>query len=173
MQIVPSTSSVPRAVSQYLLPHEQQVITVRFHPTVLVGPVALVLAGLAGAWAASSSHAFSSDAMLIIWLAWGLLFLYLIGKVLSWLTGYFAVTAYRLVVLKGALARDFISLPNDKVASIRFRRSAWGRILGYGQFVIESERTQPMWTINYLPYPEQLYLEVIALVYREREQNPD
>ena len=50
-----------------------------------------------------------------------------------------------------------------------------GRVVGYGQFIIEADRTLPVWTINYLPYPEQLYLEVTGLVYRaqDTDQHPD
>ena len=39
---------VPPAVSRYLLPHERQVIAVRRHPAVLLGPFGL-LAGAAAA----------------------------------------------------------------------------------------------------------------------------
>ena len=39
----------PAAVNRYLLPNEQQVITVRRHPAVLIGPSVLTLAGLLAA----------------------------------------------------------------------------------------------------------------------------
>jgi membrane protein YdbS with pleckstrin-like domain len=123
MQLVPNTDTVPAAVNRYLLPHEREVITVHFHPAVLVGPVGVVVAGLVAAVVSSSISAFSSDALLIIWLAWGLLSLYAIGKTLRWLGDYFVVTSQRLVVVKGLLTRDLISIPNVKIASMRFRRS--------------------------------------------------
>ena len=58
---------------------------------------------------------------------------------------------------------------------MKFRRSFLGRVLGYGQFIIEADRTLPVWMINYLPFPEQLYLEVTGLVYRaqDTDQHPD
>jgi membrane protein YdbS with pleckstrin-like domain len=118
---------------------------------------------------ASIISAFSSDALLIIWLAWGLLFLYAIGKVLRWAENYFVVTSQRMLVVKGLLTRDLISVPNTKITSTRFRRSTLGRVLGYGQFIIESDRTQPVWTVNFLPYPEQLYLEMTGLVFRPQD----
>lgn len=175
MQLIPNTSTVPAAVNKYLLPHERQVITVHLHPAVLVGPVGVAVAGLVAAVVSSSISAFSSAALLIIWLGWGLLLLYAIGKTLRWLGGYFAVTSQRLVLVTGFVTRDLISIPNAYVASMRFRRSFMGRVLGYGQFIIEAQRTLPVWMINYIPYPEQLYLEVTALVYREpdTDQYPD
>jgi uncharacterized membrane protein YdbT with pleckstrin-like domain len=166
MQLVPNTDTVPAGVNKYLLPHERQVISVHFHPAVLVTPIFVVLAGLAVALYCSV-NGFSSDALLIIWLAWGLLLLYAIGKTLRWLGDWFVVTAQRLVVVKGLVARDMISMPNVKIASMRFRRSFVGRVLGYGQFIIEADRTQPVWTVNYMPYPEQLFLEVTGLIFRD------
>jgi hypothetical protein len=163
MQLVPNTDTVPAAINMYLLPSERQVITVHYHPAVLVGPVGLAIAGLVAAVVSSSISAFSSDALLIIWLAWGLLLLYAIGKILGWIGSYFALTSQRLVVVKGLLTRDVISMPNVKVTSTRFRRPFMGRVLGYGQFIIEADRTQPVWTINFMPYPEQLYLEITGL----------
>jgi membrane protein YdbS with pleckstrin-like domain len=167
MQLAPNTDTVPAAVNRYLLPHERQVITVHFHPAVLLGPVGVVVAGLVAAVVSSSISAFSSDALLIIWLAWGLLLLYAIVKTLRWLGDYFVVTSQRLVVVEGFLTRDMISIPLVKVASMRFRRSFMGRVLGYGQFIIEADRTQPVWTVNYMPYPEQLFLEMTGLIFRD------
>ena len=46
IRVVPN-ETVPATVYKHLLPHERQVITVRFHPAVLIRPVAEVLAGLA------------------------------------------------------------------------------------------------------------------------------
>jgi membrane protein YdbS with pleckstrin-like domain len=167
MRLVPNTDTVPTAVNRYLLPHERQVITVHFHPAVLIGPVGVVVAGLVGAAVASSISAFSSNALLVIWLVWGLLVLYSIGKVLRWSVDYFVVTSERLILVKGLLARDVVSVPNAKVDNMRFRRSTMGRVLGYGQFIIEAARDQPIHMVNFMPYPEQLYLEVCGLVYRE------
>lgn len=169
MRLVPNTDTVPASVNRFLLPHERQVITTRFHPTVFIGPVGLALAGLVGAVVASSISAFSSDALLIIWLTWGLLLLYAIGKVLRWVEGYFVVTSQRMLVVKGLLAWDMTSVPNTKMGSTRFRRSVLGRMLGYGQLIIEADRIQPVWTVNFLPYPEQLYLEMTSLVFRPQD----
>ena len=80
--------------------------------------------------------------------------LYAIGKTLRWFGDYYAVTSQRQVLIKGFLTRDVISIPNFYVASMRFRRSFMGRVLGYGQFIIEADRTLPVWMINYLPFPE-------------------
>ncbi len=41
-----SGSRSPVAINKYLLPREVQVATVRQHPAVLIGPIALALGGL-------------------------------------------------------------------------------------------------------------------------------
>ena len=175
MQLVPNTDTVPASVTRYLLPQERQVITVHFHPAVLIGPVGVAVAGLVAAVVSSSISAFRPDALLIIWLAWGLLLLYAIVKTLGWLGEYFMVTSQRLVLVQGFFARDVISVPNIKIASTKFRRSFMGRVLGYGQFIIEADRTQPVWTVNCIPYSEQLYLEMTSLISRaqDTDQQPD
>jgi hypothetical protein len=59
-----------------------------------------------------------------------------------------------------------------------FQRSALGRLLGYGEFIVESaSQEQALHTINFLPYPEQLYLEVCGLLFpdavAETQQDQD
>src|ERR1700724_360272 len=46
IRVVPN-ETVPAAVYRVRLPHERRVITVRFHPAILIGPVAWTLGGLA------------------------------------------------------------------------------------------------------------------------------
>ena len=46
MKLVASSNAAPASVNRYLLPHEQDVVTIRRHPAVLIGPVAIVLAAL-------------------------------------------------------------------------------------------------------------------------------
>ena len=41
MRLIAPRNAGPAAVNKYLLPHEHQVITVRKHPAVLIGPIAM------------------------------------------------------------------------------------------------------------------------------------
>jgi hypothetical protein len=55
-------------------------------------------------------------------------------------------------------------MPLAKVTDMSFQRSAMGRIFGYGEFILESAgQDQALNRVDYLPYPEQLYLEVCGL----------
>ena len=67
-----TNETVPRSVYKHLLPHERQVITVRFHPAVLIRPVAEVLGGLAIAGLLSTTITHGNSAViLVIWLLMG------------------------------------------------------------------------------------------------------
>jgi len=174
IRVVPN-ETVPASVYKHLLPHERQVITVRFHPAVLIRPVAEVLGGLALAGLLSTTIARSNGtAMLVIWLVWLVLVIRLLIKIYAWLEDYFVVTSQRLLLATGILTRTVNMMPLSKVTDMSFRRSTMGRILGYGEFVVESAgQDQALRRVDHLPYPEQLYLEVCGLIFKEKGDSDD
>jgi len=51
-----------------------------------------------------------------------------------------------------------------------FRQSFLGRILGYGTFILESAgQDQALSNVDFIPYPEQLYLEVCELLFPNQD----
>ena len=65
-------------------------------------------------------------------------------------------------------------MPLTKVTDMSFERSAIGRLLGYGEFVVESAgQDQALRHIHHLPYPEQLYLEVCGLIFKDPGSGDD
>ena len=175
MRLAPNTDTVPASVNRYLLPHERQVISVHEHPAVLIGPIALVLLGLAIAGFLSNTvtHG-NSTAILIIWGAWVLLLLWFGFKVWDWSVNYFVVTSHRLILAKGFIVRKIGMLPLTKVTDMSFQRTTIGRILGYGEFIVESAgQDQALRNVRFIPYPEQLYLEVCGLIFKDEEQSTD
>jgi uncharacterized membrane protein YdbT with pleckstrin-like domain len=173
MRLAPNTDTVPASVNRYLLPHERQVISVHEHPAVLIGPIALVLLGLAIAGFVSNSgvtHG-NSTAILIIWGLWVLLLLWLILKIWAWSVDYFVVTSHRLLLAQGVIVRKVGMLPLAKVTDMSFQRTTIGRVLGYGEFIVESAgQDQALRNVKFIPYPEQLYLEVCGLIFKDEEQ---
>ena len=174
IRVVPN-ETVPASVYKHLLPHERQVITVRFHPAVLIRPVAEVLGGLALAGLLSATLArHSGMAMLVIWGLWLLLVFRLLFKVWEWLEDYFVVTSKRMLLAQGVFSRRVDMLPLSKVTDMRFERSATGRVLGFGKFVVESAgQDQALREVDHLPYPEQLYLEVCGLIFTPDKGDAD
>jgi len=172
---VAPTQTVPASVYRHLLPREDKVIAVRFHPAVLIGPAAVVLGGLAIAGLLSTTIARDNGtAMLVIWLVWAVLVVRLVIKFLNWFVDYFVITSKRLLSTTGLFTRTINMMPLTKVTDMRFERTATGRLLGYGKFIVESAgQEQALQTVNFLPYPEQLYLEVCGLIFKDKGDSDD
>ena len=171
MRLAPNTDTVPASVNKYLLPHERQVISVHEHPAVLIPPIALVLLGLAIAgWLSNSVAHGNGTTILIIWLAWVVLLGWFGVKVWDWAVNYFVVTSQRLLLAQGVIVRKVGMLPLSKVTDMSFQRTTIGRILGYGEFIVESAgQDQALRNVKFIPYPEQLYLEVCGLIFKDEE----
>ena len=169
IRVVPN-ETVPAAVYRVLLPHERRVITVRFHPAILIGPAAQTLGGLAVAGLLSALLHLSSTVLLVIWLAWLILVIRLLFHIYEWLEDYFVVTSARLLLATGVFKKTVNMMPLSKVTDMRFERSPTGRLFGFGTFIVESAgQDQALRVIDHLPYPEQLYIEVCGLIFNDKD----
>jgi hypothetical protein len=164
-----SRPSGPAAVDRYLLPREREkpIITVRKHPAVLILPIAAAVAGLVVAFLLTATvlrtNAPARDAVWLIWIA---LAVNLIWQATNWAVDYFVVTSQRMMMTSGILTRKVGMMPLGKVTDMSFQRSFAGRVLGYGEFIVESAgQDQALSRIDYLPYPEHLYLEVCEMLW--------
>jgi uncharacterized membrane protein YdbT with pleckstrin-like domain len=175
MRLVTPGDSAPTSVNRYLLPHESQVITVRHHPAVLMKPVALVLGGLIVAGFLSNTVASKAGSMVSwIWWAWLILLAWFVWQVAEWSVDYFVITNQRMILTTGLINRKVAMMPLGKVTDMSFQRSIAGRMLGYGEFVLESAgQDQALRTVGYLPYPEQLYLEVCEMIFPNKNGASD
>jgi len=173
IRMAPNFDRVPHTVERHLLPHERQVLTVRFHPAVLIKPVAISLGALAVALLVSMAPV-GGAVRLVVWIAFLGVLAYLGVQIWAWLEDYFVVTSQRLLLTTGIVTRTVNMMPLGKVTDMSFRRSAWGRVLGYGEFVVESAgQDQALRNIRHLPYPEQLYLEVCGLIFKDSGDSDD
>ena len=175
MRLVPGTDTVPNAVNKYLLPHEHQVITVRKHPAVLLRPIGVTLLGLVIAAVISTTVArHNADVVGFVWIVWAFLLVWLAYRVWVWSQDYFIVTSRRMLLATGVLTRKVAMMPLVKVTDMSFQRSSLGRLLGYGEFILESAgQDQALRVVDHLPYPEQLYLEVCGLIFPGRKDDGD
>jgi membrane protein YdbS with pleckstrin-like domain len=174
MRLVPTTGTVPVSVNKYLLPGERQVITVRSHPAVLMPSVGAATGGFIAAAVLTGTVSLSGEATLIMWLVWALLAVYALLKTFVWSVGYFVVTSQRMLVAKGVFTRDVAMIPNSRVENLRFSRTTTGRILGYGHFTIAPVGQDPaLRKIRFMPYPEQLYLEIMGLLLPRSDNDDD
>lgn len=158
-----------RTVDKYLMSHEGRVIAVRRHPAVLLRPVAEVVGGLLLAGLASTALD-----LIWIWWLWLALLFRLVWKVFAWSIEFFLVTEHRVMLISGVLNRKVAMMPVAKVEDIKLERSVGGRLLGYGEFIIESAgQKQALRNVSYMPYPEQLYLEVSSEIFGAEDESPD
>ncbi len=72
------------------------------------------------------------------------------------------MTDTRVLHVESLAGVEVAAIPLREVRAVDLRRSLPGRLLGYGTFVIKS--SGPDEKIRWLPYPEQLYLEVSGLL---------
>src|SRR5258705_9255478 len=167
MRLISPRNAGPAAVNKYLLPHEHQVITVRKHPAVLLGPIAIALAGLLIAVVLGTTVLHNSrQGIVVLVVIVVALLLYLAFKTVEWAWDYFVVTSDRMLEASGVFTRKIAMMPLVKVTDMSFQRSTLGRLLGFGDFILESAgQDQALRTIDHVPYPEQLYLEICALIF--------
>ena len=175
MRQTTSAQRGPAAVSKYLLPREVQVATVRLHPAVLL-PVGLqalgglLVAGVLSATILRNIHI----ALAVVWIAWAILLIRLIWKAINWACDYFVITSERLLLTTGLLTRNVAMMPLSKVTDMSFHRSAGGRLFGYGELIVESAgQNQALDHVDFVPYPEQLYLLVCGMLFPNCAEDPE
>lgn len=167
MRLITPRNAGPASVNKYLLPHEHQVITVRKHPAVLIVPIALALGAILISIVVGSTILLHTHDAVLVLLVICLIFLAYLGfKAWEWSEDYFVVTSDRMLQASGVFTRKIAMMPLVKVTDMSFQRSTLGRLLGFGSFILESAgQDQALRTIDHVPYPEQLYLEICALIF--------
>lgn len=173
MRLITPRNAGPASVNKYLLPHEHQVITVRKHPAVLIGPIAITLGAiLISIVLGSTVLLHTHNAALVLLVICLIALAYLGFRVWEWSEDYFVVTSDRMLEAKGVFTRQIGMMPLVKVTDMTFERSALGRLLGYGTFILESAgQDQALSRVDHIPYPEQLYLEVCALLFKPSKED--
>lgn len=170
-----ATKNEQAVVDKYLLPREVRVATVRRHPAVLLVPSIQAVGGLLVAAVLSATvlrgHSLFAG---VVWAGWGVLLVNLIWKAVNWAVDYFVITSERILLTSGVFTRSVAMMPLQKVTDMSFHRSFAGRLLGYGEFVVESAgQDQALRKIDHIPYPEQLYLVVCGRIFKDGAAEDD
>ena len=169
-QVSPAEIGPPASVNRYLLPQEHSCITVRMHPAVLAGHLIRASGGLVAARKLASR----SGRPDIVWGAYLFLLLDVLRRVTGWPVTYFVVTSERMLLIRGPFSRTVTAMPLDKAMGLKLRRTIAGRLLGYGSLIVVSpDRRQAFRKVRYLPYPEQLYLEISGLLSPDEAAGPE
>ena len=157
---------VPGPLARYLLPSERIVVAVRRHPAQLVEPVAsVVLAFALVLWldVELPRIPYLHD---VLWLAWFALLARTLWRFMEWRADWFIATDRRLLLRYGVLNRKVAMMPVSKVTDMSYNQSIPGRILHYGEFVMESAgQEQALRVVKWLPVPDRLYLSICAEIF--------
>src|SRR5690348_17712011 len=136
-RVIPAATA-PAAVNRYLLPHERSYITVRIHPAIMARPLILFSGLVSGGLVAARKRTSRPVRPEMVGGACLPVLLYFLYRVAARQATYFTVTDKRMILVSGLVVRKVAMMPLAKVTDMSFQRSALGRLLGYGEFVVES-----------------------------------
>jgi uncharacterized membrane protein YdbT with pleckstrin-like domain len=154
-------------IDRYLLPYEMHVLTLRQHPAVLLPPLAVAVGGLLAAIATSAIRLSAKAPQIVVFILTVFLIVRFAMAVVNYIVLRIVITHKRFLLISGINRRKVRVTPMPKLKEITFQRSLGGRLLGYGTFSIESDG-KPQSVIDYIPYPEQIYLEISAILFPHR-----
>jgi membrane protein YdbS with pleckstrin-like domain len=154
--------------ARYLASDEDLELEVRHHLAVLIGPALAAVAAIVGGAVLGfilSPDQNSDFVDTVLGLLAVFFFLRLGWKVWQWYEDRIYVTTHRVVEVSGVLTRRVASIPLIKVTDMTYRRSLPGRVLGYGELVLESAgQRQALERIAYIPGPDRFYRTVTSLL---------
>jgi uncharacterized membrane protein YdbT with pleckstrin-like domain len=159
---------MPSSLDRYLAHDEQVVLEVRRHLAVLIGPalrlaVVIVAAAVIGLVLTPGTTRGIVDTVcaavalfFVLRLAW---------RVWEWWVDRIVVTDERIFEVSGVLTRRVASMPVARVTDMTYKRTIVGRILGYGEVIVESAgQEQGISSIDHIPQPDHFYRTVTSLV---------
>ena len=168
--LAPAEPELPKQLTRYLLPEERLVVAVRRHPAQLAEPFATVTLGFVLLLLADEVLGRSAPGVPhlrdVLFLAWFALLARTLWRFLQWRADWFVATERRLLLTYGVLNRKVAMMPVSKVTDMSYNQSLLGRLLNYGEFVMESAgQEQALRVVSWLPVPDQLYLSICAEIF--------
>lgn len=161
-----------RIRSRYLIPGEQVVVSTRRHWFRLILPLALVVITFVAMVAGAFSPDWGQAASVLVWL-WLAACLYALWRVLEWRTEWFIATDRRLLKTYGLITQRVAMMPLAKVTDMSYDRSLLGRMLGYGEFVMESAgQDQALSKMDLIPSPEEKYVAMCETLFGRDVSDP-
>jgi membrane protein YdbS with pleckstrin-like domain len=153
-------------VAKYLLPGEDVIIATRRHWASLAEPVAKSLPLLViGSWLLlldPDNHLSSAVGLVLLVIGLG----YLGLRVAEWYMRHFIVSPRRVLLTSGVIVRTVTLLPRRRITDLTWQETAFGQLLGYGTFRIESAgQHQALSEVTFLPRADVLYRKISELLF--------
>ncbi len=155
---------VAHNVGRYLLPREKIFVTVRQHPALLLPPLASAVGVLLTAIAVSGIPHVAQSVRIAIWILTLAFAVRFAVTLFDWFIRLIVVTDQRFMLIAGLATTTVQTISFPNLADMTFQRAPAGRIFGFGTFTIESAGNTHA-VINYVPYPEQIYLEIFGALF--------
>jgi uncharacterized membrane protein YdbT with pleckstrin-like domain len=148
-----------------LIPGERLVLDLRPHPIALFMPALATVVGLVAATWLATKTSFADWLWWLLFLA--LIVLYVVPKVIAWLTANFAVTSDRVIHRQGFIAKRSMEIPLEAINDVRFEQGVVDRMVGAGTLVISSASEFGRNSFDDIRHPE----EVQKVIYEQGEAN--
>lgn len=170
----PLRASLPRSVKRYLLPSERTVVHRQRHPAQLLEPVGSVVLGFVlVVWIGLELPPDAPVVGDVLFGSWAVLLGRAVWKLLVWRGDWFVATDKRLLLTYGVVNRKVAMMPFSKVTDMSYRQSLAGRLLDYGEFVLESAgQDQALRNIAWMPEPDDVYLRIVAEIFGTSGKGP-
>ena len=153
---------------RYLAGDENVILQARRHVAVLARPAltavaVLVAAVFVGLIVSPGDGGDLLDTLAGLFALWFLL--RFTWRMWEWWVDRIFVTEKRIFEVSGILTRKVASMPLGNLTDVTYQRSLWGRLLGYGELIVETAgQAQALSRISYLSQPDEFYRAVTSLV---------
>ena len=156
-----------RILDRYLLDDEVPVVATRQHWGKLAEPFATTLVALVAVATITASLDVRTEALATaLWVVWMVVAARAVWSLLEWYNEWFVATDRRILMVYGLVTHKVAMMPLRKVTDMNYGRSIMGRLLGYGQFVLESAgQDQAMRVIGWVPDPDEKYRRICATIF--------
>jgi hypothetical protein len=167
MNTVEQTLAGHRTLRKYVLPGERVVLTRRSHWGKLAEPTLSTFVGfVVVAWLVEVATLAVGQNGNWLWWLWVAVLVRLVWRVLDWRNEWFVATDKRMLLLYGLVTKKVSMMPLVKVTDMRYSRSITGRVLGYGEFLMESAgQDQALSRISWVANPDSTYRELCAIIF--------
>jgi hypothetical protein len=168
---VEQTEDLPLAARRYVLEEERKAahISIRQHPAIMIPALTSALGVLLGAAFATVTGLHDSTLILVVWMISVVMILRSLLVVMRWQFQYIVITTKTFILTAGVITRTVTAIPLVNLSGMTLEMTPTGRLMGYAAFRLGADSPVQL-VIDYVPYPEQLYLRIRNAIRAEQDK---